>query len=535
MKRTIFLLFCLVIAFGVNPARARPIENPVKIESGLISGFSYGEKKDLLIFKGVPYAAPPVGALRWRPPRPVKPWDGVKITRKPCAWCPQPKSIAFARKTGPQSEDCLYLNIWTMAKDTEEKRPVMVWIHGGGSTTGSGGTLFYSGGRLARRGVVVVTINYRLGPIGYLAHPLLSGESEKGVSGNYGFLDQIAALKWVQRNITAFGGDPGNVTIFGESAGASAVSRLMVSPLAKGLFHRAIAQSGGPFGRNSYLRKKKYNRESAEAIGQKVARMLGCDQAGDVLAAMRAKSAAEIIKTVKPAQGLFGKGFKFGPIVDGWAIPDDPGRVFIESRMANVPLMVGSNADEGTIFLKQLPVKSVKTYKKLIRAVGKEHASDLLRLFPVEKEEDVLPALNKLITVSIFVSAARAMARAEAKVNSNVYLYHFTRVPPIERIKPLGAFHSVEIFYAFGNLGPRLRKSDTDRKLSETMMAYWTNFAKTGNPNGQGLPRWPAYNPEKDQYIELGSEIKARQGLYKEACDIFEGFLKRKIKENHPE
>ncbi|MBW2051458.1 MAG: carboxylesterase family protein [Deltaproteobacteria bacterium] len=295
------LSLCLIFLFGVNLANARPIKDPVKIESGLISGFTYGDKNELRIFKGVPYAAPPVGELRWKPPQPPAYWEGVKNTKKPCAWCPQPESIVFARRTGPQSEDCLYLNIWSTAKDTEEKRPVMVWIHGGGSTTGFGGSLFYSGGKLARRGVVVVTINYRLGPLGYLAHPLLSEESEKGVSGNYGFLDQIAALKWVKKNITAFGGDPDNVTIFGESAGAVAVTRLMVSPLAKGLFHRAIAQSGGAFGRNRHLRERKYNMESAEASGERVARMLGCDQADDPLAAMRAKSAEEIIEATNQA------------------------------------------------------------------------------------------------------------------------------------------------------------------------------------------------------------------------------------------
>ncbi|MBW2086440.1 MAG: carboxylesterase family protein, partial [Deltaproteobacteria bacterium] len=517
-----------------SSAAARPLEDPLRIESGLISGFRAGEKKDLLVFKGVPYAAPPVGELRWKPPQPPVTWGGVKITRKPCAWCPQPASVAFARRTGLQSEDCLYLNVWTMAKDTDEKRPVMVWIHGGGSTTGSGGALFYSGGRLARLGVVVVTINYRLGPLGYLAHPLLSHESDKGVSGNYGFLDQIAALKWVQRNISAFGGDPDNVTIFGESAGAVAVTRLMISPLARGLFHRAIAQSGGPFGRNRHLRERKYNMKSGEATGEKVAQLLGCDQADDVLAAMRAKSAEKIIEDAKPAQGLFGRGIKFGPIVDGWALPDDPGFLFLEGRMANVPFMVGSNADEGTIFLKQITIKTPEAYKNMVKIVGRKYASKLLKLFPVNTEEDVKPALNKLIGVSAFVSNARTMARAASERQPRVYLYHFTRVPPMGSLKHLGAFHAAEIFYAFGNIGPVIRQSDPDRNLSDKMMAFWTNFAKTGDPNGEGLPHWPAYETDKDQHLELGAEIKVGEGLYREACDIFEELLRLRVKENRP-
>ncbi|MBW2091704.1 MAG: carboxylesterase family protein, partial [Deltaproteobacteria bacterium] len=351
----------------------------------------------------------------------------------------------------------------------------------------------------------------------------------------YGLLDQIAALKWVQKNITAFGADPDNVTIFGESAGAVAVTKLMVSPLAKGLFHRAIAQSGGPFGHNRYLRERKYGIDPAEAVGERVAGMLGCDKAEDVLAAMRAKTAEEIIKITNPAQGLFGKGIKFGPIVDGWALPDDPGFLFIRGRMADIPFMAGSNADEGTIFLKQLPIKSVKAYKNMVRIVGKDRAADLLRLFPAETDEDVKPALNKLVSVSIFVSGARTMARAAVSKQPKVYLYHFTRVPPIERIKHLGAFHAAEIFYAFGNLGPALNKSETDRNLSEKMMAYWTNFARAGDPNGEGLPLWPAYETAKDQHLELGAEIKIGQGLYREACDIFEIRLKKRIKDNHPE
>ncbi|MBW2051459.1 MAG: carboxylesterase family protein [Deltaproteobacteria bacterium] len=237
----------------------------------------------------------------------------------------------------------------------------------------------------------------------------------------------------------------------------------------------------------------------------------------------------------KPAQGLFGKGIKFGPIVDGWAVPDDPGLIFLESRMADVPFMLGSNADEGTIFFKQVSVKSVEAYNRVLKIFGRDHAPELMKFFPVKTEAEIKPTLNKLVGVSIFVSAARSMARAAVKKNPKVYLYHFTRVPPIERLKPLGAFHAAEIFYVFGNLGPIIERNDTDRSLSEKMTAYWTNFAKTGDPNGEGLPLWPAYETDKDQHLELGAEIKTGQGLYKEECDVFEKLLIRRIKESHPE
>jgi para-nitrobenzyl esterase len=534
-KKHIFILSLsltvITVIFSVS-VEAKSIEDPVKIESGLISGFTWGDKEKVLIYKGIPYAKPPVGEFRWKPPQPAESWEGVLETKEPCAWCPQPKSLAFARQTGPQSEDCLYLNVWTTAKDTDEKRPVMVWIHGGGSTTGSGGTLIYSGAQLAYLGVVVVTINYRLGPLGFMAHPLLSKESEHGVSGNYGFLDQIAALQWVKRNIQAFGGDPEKVTIFGESAGAAAVTRLMASPLGRGLFHRVISESGGPFGRNRRLREDIPTLESAEKIGLRIADELGCSQSDDVLKALRAQTPEELIRVSKPVQGLFGEGTKFGPIVDGWALPEDPGLVWVQGKMADVPFMVGANADEGTIFMGNLPINDVKGYEAGVKLVSPERAEDLLKLFPVKNDEEVKPALNKLIAVSAFIAPARTMARLASKKNEKVFLYHFTRVAPLPAVQKLGAFHAAEIFYAFGNLGPVLGKEEIDRDLSEKMKHYWTNFAKTGDPNGHGLPDWPSYQTEKDQHLELGAEIKVSSGLYREACDFFEERLYQTVKNN---
>jgi len=514
----------------ISIALAAPVKDVITIESGVISGFTAEGENSLHVYKGIPYAVPPVGKLRWKPPKPPMSWDSVRSATEPGPWCPQPESIIFSGYSGLQEEDCLYLNIWTPAKDTEEKRPVMLWIHGGDSTIGSGSVAAFDGRRLAGMGIVVVTINYRLGPLGYLAHPLLSKESEKGVSGNYGFLDQIASLKWVKRNIAAFGGNPDNVTIFGGSAGALAVTRLMVSPLADGLFHRAIAQSGGSFGLNIRLREKLYGLESAEEIGESVSELLGVSYDRDVLAAMRTKSPDEIMKAAKPSQGLYGSGIRFGPIVDGWSIPADPGILFLEGKIMNVPFLTGANADEGSIFLGQSPIKDPNGYKYIIQLYGREHASDLLRLFPAKSAKEIKSALNKYISVSSFIAPARGMVRAVQKHQPNTYLYHFTRVSPIKDFKQFGAFHGSEIIYAFGNLGSLLGNVVTDRNLSDKMVAYWTNFAKTGNPNGEGLPKWPAYQTATDQHLELGAKIKIGSGLYREACDIFEDLMQTAIK-----
>jgi para-nitrobenzyl esterase len=479
-----------------------------------------GEQGDIRAYKGVPFAAPPVGELRWKPPQPIQPWAGIRACTKIGAFCPQPKQIAFTHEDGQQSEDCLYLNVWTPAKDEHAKLPVMFWIHGGGYTTGSGGLKAYDGEILSRCGVVVVTINYRLGPFGFFAHPLLTKESEHGSSGNYGMLDQIFALQWVQKNIMAFGGDPNCVMIFGESAGSASVSRLMVTPLAKGLFHRALGQSGGPIGQNRLLKESKGRTESAEAMGERLSKALSCETAPDALAALRGKTPEEILKAADPAQGLFGKGMKFGPVVDGWVLPDDPGRMWEQGKQHPVPFLTGSNADEGTIFLRQLPIKRVLGYRLILRTMYGTHADELFKLFPAEKDEDVPEALNKLTTVSAFAYAAREMVRSMEKIKQPSGLYRFSRVPETAKGRSLGAFHGLEIAYTFGNVRPEFVLDETDRKLSETMRAYWVNFAKTGNPNGEGLPDWPIYCAEKDQYLELGDTVEAKVGLYREACDL---------------
>lgn len=483
----------------------------VRIESGQVSGVTLGEQEDVHVYKGIPFAAPPVGELRWRPPQPVKPWKGIRDCTKFGPACPQPKVFIISNDITQLGEDCLNLNVWAPATRSGKSWPVMVWIHGGGYVLGANYQGWFNGESLARKGVVLVTINYRLGPLGFLAHPLLSRESPQGVSGNYGLLDQIAALEWVKRNIAAFGGDPKCVTIFGESAGAGSVCHLLVSPLAQALFHRAIAESGGARGPTRHLREKWYGKEPMEAVGAYVAKNLGCDRAENALAALRAKSPSEILKAASSAKGHFGDETS-APIVDGWVLPDEPGILFEDGKAADVPMLVGSNADEAGGIVGDLAV----------RLHYREYAGAVLKLFPGK-------AGQRAGTVAIFTSVARADARAMSRHKSKAHLYQFTRVAPPWRF--LGAFHASEIPYVFGNLDAKLKFEPRDRELSQNMMAYWVQFAKTGDPNAPGLPNWPAYDAATDMHLELGDTVRVGKELDKAACDGIDQIRADRMKE----
>jgi para-nitrobenzyl esterase len=519
----------LAVLTSIGARGGAHFEGPIRTDSGLISGLTVGENKDVHVYKGIPFAAPPVGDLRWKAPQRVKPWEGIRACTEFGHWSPQPRSLlGFA--SGNQSEDCLYLNVWTPAKSASGKLPVMVWIHGGGFTTGSGALQAYDGEALARHGAVVVTINYRLGPFGFFAHPLLSKESPQGVSGNYGFLDQIAALEWVQRNIAAFGGNPKCVTIFGESAGSASVCRLMISPLTRGLFQRAIAESGGAHGRNRHLREQSGLMESMEKVGEQIAQKLGCDKAEDPLAALRAKTADDLLRASEPAQGLYDSGTRFGPVVDGWAIPDDPGDMFDAGLQHDVPLMIGSNGDEGTLFLVQMPVQRVAGYRLMVSTLFGQYAEEALRLFPCASDDQLRAALTRFTTVTAFAAPARALAKDMTKKKSPAFLYQFTHVSPALKARGMGATHAAEIPYVFGTLRAGLAYDAKDQGLSRVMQACWVQFAKTGKPNGAGLPKWPAYNAKSDAHLEFGDQIKVGHGLYKEACDLLEKVLATRTK-----
>jgi len=488
-----------------------PAPGPVVVlDTGPIQGLVVDPAANLHAFKGIPFAAPPVGTLRWRAPQPVTPWKDTRLCVEFGPACPQPKLPAGIPLQSPavQSEDCLHLNVWTAA-GLEEKRPVMVWIHGGGCTIGSASLSHYDGANLARAGVVLVTINYRLGPLGFFAHPALRAESPRQAAGNYGLLDQLAALAWVRRNIAAFGGDPQNVTIFGESAGGLCCSTLLVSPLAKGLFHRAIFESGVAIGVRARLAE-------VEKQGVDLAKVLNAPD----LAALRAKTPEELIAAAHPRVGFLGKGTPYGPTVDGYVLPDLPMKILLQSEQQHVPILLGTNADEGSLFASQMPVRKALGYNRMVRWLFPEDAEDILRLFPVPTGADPRPTLFRLVTVSAFVQPARELARLHSRTGAPAFLYHFTRVAPGARISGMGATHGIEIAYIFGTYRQGFGDT-TDDRLAGAMRRAWVQFAVTGNPNGEGLTLWPAYTEETDAHLEFGDTIRAGRNLMQKECDIF--------------
>jgi para-nitrobenzyl esterase len=527
-----FLLISLVllstIAVSCAPSSVA-LKDPIKIDTGLLSGTTVG---NIHIYKGIPFAAPPVGDLRWKPPQPAASWQGVKDCTK---FSPAPigyYSTAFPAFSTPPSEDCLYLNVWTSAKMTGDKLPVMVWIYGGYYRFGEGSEPLYDGEKLAQHGVVVVNFNYRLGPIGWLAHPLLSKEDPHNSSGNYGLLDQIAALQWVQRNIAAFGGDPNRVTIFGESAGGTSVICQMVSPLSKGLFQRAIAESAYESSAWSDLREDKYGVPAREKVGLQLAKDLGCDTAADPIACMRTKSAQEIMDKGAPPASITTTGYNYEPCVDGWVLPDIPLNMFQAGKQHNVPLLIGSNADEWALFhLMYKP--TMETYTTFLNYNFGDKAQQVMNLYPATNDAEAAKADLPVLTLYTFTCPAKAYAGAMSAVKSPVYFYQFTRVPP--GAKMMGAFHMLEINYVFGTFRPFASPlkadayfNDIDRALSETIMSYWTTFAANGDPNKAGLTQWPVYDATSGQYMDFGDTIQVKSGLFNDVCDLMMGAYKAK-------
>ena len=486
---------------------AGALGKPVQLDTGLVQG-EVVEGTTVQVFRGIPYAAPPVGDLRWRDPVAVASWEGVRSATEFGNVCHQ--GPALAAMTGEplptRSEDCLYLNVWTGAVGAETKQPVMVWIHGGGLTLGWGHQRGYDGTNLARQGVVLVSINYRLGALGFLAHPLLNQEA--GVSGNYGLKDQIAALEWVRRNIEAFGGDPGNVTIFGESAGGTSVHALIASPRSKGLVHRGIAQSPWVTGSNyALLHDALPTVGSATENGRQ---WIETHFGGiDSLAKLRALGAEDLFAAQEA-------GYAVAVTVDGDFMPDHAVNVYARGDQLDVPVIAGTNTDEGTIFQGMLPFNTPEDYSAAMQDQFGDHASTILDLYPATDARSLFAAKNQLITDTWFVQNTRNMLAGMAKVSSNAWQYHFSRRAP--QAPMLGAFHGMEIAYAFGNLDADA--SAEDQALSDAMTRYWVQFAKTGNPNVEGLPAWPAYEPETDRHLELGDEIKAGTGYRNEAVNV---------------
>ena len=481
----------------------------VKTTGGLVQGTTIGAT-GIRAFKGIPYAAPPVGDLRWQPPRPVVPWQGVRDATKFGAACLQGKifgDISFDNI----SEDCLTLNIWTPARTAAERLPVMVWIHGGGFQAGAGGENRHDGEAFARKGVVLVTINYRLGIFGFFAHPALTRESGRQASGNYGMFDQIAALRWVQSNIAAFGGHPRNVTIFGESAGSFAVSALMASPLARGLFQKAIGESGAFFTSGAGTLATP-SLAASEQQGIKFGASIGASS----LAELRAKSGDELLKAAMKAQPWF------APNIDGFFLAEDVRAIYALGRQAQVPLLAGWNADEirASVTLRKDKPTPESFAAELKRRFG-DQADAFLKAYPAANDGEALESAAALASDSFIGYATWKWIEMQLQTGkARVYRYLFDRKIPVEpgqkvngvaaTSQDIGARHAGEIEYVFGALElslPKVPWEPADRTLSDAMTTYWSNFAKTGDPNGAGLPKWPAYDAATRRVQHLGVTI----------------------------
>jgi para-nitrobenzyl esterase len=491
----------VLAAFAILPLAAA---DPVHIDTGTISGAD-GDEAGVRVYKGIPFAAPPVGDLRWKSPKPAAKWDGVRAADKFSPVCMQGRG-GQANTNREMSEDCLYLNVYTAAATAKERRPVMVWIHGGALTAGSGSG--YNGEELAKKGVVVVTVNYRLGAFGFFAHPELTKESDRNASGNYGLMDQLAALEWVQRNVAAFGGDVKRVTIFGESAGSWSTNMLMATPLAKGLFQRVIGESGAEFAHVQKL-------ADAEQKGVKFAQSMGADS----IAALRAKSAAEI-----QAKGGYG-----GPDVDGYVLPEDVHTIFAKGKQNDVPLLIGSNSDEGTMFTPAT-VKADDFRARNERRFG-DAAGEFFKIYPASNDAEAHDQSAAAMRDQTFGWEMRTWARMQTKTGkSKTYLYFFSHVPPGQH--PAGAYHSSEIAYVFdypnGQYNPRkIEWQEVDKKLADEMSSYWVNFATTGDPNGKGMLKWPAYHAKDDLLMGFGDEVKVMAIPHKPALDFLDTYFER--------
>jgi para-nitrobenzyl esterase len=508
---------------------AVPVYAQVKTDAGPVEGTKNAD--GVRVFLGIPYAAPPVGALRWEAPQRVAPWTEVRQATAFGARCMQGPIYTDMVFRDQLSEDCLYLNVWAPA--SADKLPVMVWIYGGGFQGGSASEPRQDGSRLATKGVVVVSMNYRLGVFGFLAHPELTKESANHASGNYGLLDQIAALQWVRRNIAAFGGDPDNVTIFGESAGSFSVSALMASPLTKGLFHKAIGESGaymaGPTGPLAPKRLA-----ASEAKGLTFAQSLGADS----LAALRAKSAEDVLKAALTG----GPGNWFSPTIDGFVLPDDPYAIFTAGKQQHVPLLAGWNLGEGRAGVTLAKDKmTAQHFVEQTRERHKESADAILKAYPATNDEEAVESAAALAgDLFIGYGAWKWLDVHLATGGSPVYRYSFDRDRPIApdtkvngitaTSRDIGARHAGEIEYVFGALAADSKAAwdPVDTTISDQMMSYWTNFARSGNPNGPGLPDWPAYRASDGyQVMHIGPQSHAAPDMTRPRYLVLDEMAKR--------
>jgi para-nitrobenzyl esterase len=502
MKYRLLLIFIGIISAIFNLSGQLSI---IKTENGLVSGYKNGE---ISIFQGIPFAQPPLGELRWKAPQPVKNWTGVLKCEKFSASPMQNKPVPFMMWTEefitpPEnlSEDCLYLNIWTPAKSAKEKLAVFVWIYGGGFSSGSAACAVYDGEEMSKKGIIFVSINYRVGVLGFLAHPELSSESENKVSGNWGLLDQIAALRWIQKNIEAFGGDPQKVTIAGQSAGSMSVCALVASPLAKGLFRGAIAQSGGIL--SSFMNLSFSDAEkSGTAFMEK----------------MKTSNIEELRK--KTAEELITAGGNFRPVNDGYIIPVDVFAAFKAGQFNDVTMMAGWVIGDGSLMGNQ--TMTPEQYKQQAITKYGDKAEEYLKLFPGKTDEEVAASLKESGLMQFAAMPAHLWAGFS---KSKAYIYQFSHVPVDKPDFPnYGAFHTSEVPFALHTLRMWKRPwRDVDFAVEKTMDAYWVNFVKNGNPNGEGVPEWKVYDKSSGNIMEIGDKPELKPGLYKGEFEFLEG------------
>ena len=508
MKKN-FLLAAVLCLFTAGLGLAQQ-PAPVMVEQGLLQGTN---EDGLTVYRGIPFAAPPVGDLRWHAPLPAAGWSGVRQADK---FGPSP--IQGTRTGADMSEDCLYLNVWTPAKSSPrgiapdgplthagkdiprgegDKIPVLVWIYGGGFIAGTTSDRSYSGEKLAKKGVVFVSINYRVGPLGFLTHPELSAESPNHVSGNYGLLDQIAGLQWVKKNIAVFGGDPDKVTIFGESAGGVSVSMLCASPLAKGLFEGAISESGGSFGPP----------RPATLPGENLKRLADAERDGEAYAKSAGVSTIAELRKIAPDKLPAVRGIGSGPtwpIIDGRVIPDDQYKLYSAGKYNDTPILVGYNSDEGASFS---PPRTPENYITNVEARYGPFADKLLQAYP-SGSIIVTKTMRDLTRDTMFGWATWTWARLAARNGkSKVFYYYFDQHPEYPADSPragYGSAHGSEVAYVFGHLNPRSPQTrQADLEISDAMSTYWVNFARHGDPNGEGVPAWPAFSARNPQVMHF--------------------------------
>lgn len=520
MKRTIRLALFLIVATPLAAYASNPLV--VKTQAGAVRG-AYTTDHQVRAFKGIPFAAPPVGDLRWQPPQPAEPWTGVRDATEFGPRCMQAHIYSDMRFRDPgPSEDCLNLNVWTPANAKPGSLPVMVWIFGGGYMAGGTSEPRQDGQFLAHRNVVVVSMNYRLGIFGFFALPGLTAESPHHASGNYGLMDQNAALEWVQKNIANFGGDPHNITIFGESAGSESVSDLMASPVAEGHFQKAIGESGSEFPK--YITALKSLPVVEERDAQFAQAVFGTTK----LAALRAIPANELLNKTQAAE--VGTHIEFRPVIDGWFLPASLPKIYAAGKQAHIPLLAGWNADEARaeVTFAKTPV-TAQSFKEQAHAQFGPYADEFLKLYPANSNAQTLRSAGDFAGAHFLDFVTWWWINAQVRTSdAPVYHYRFDLAPPADKFHPagLGAFHSDDIEYVFGTLDSRLDATirPEDYKLSNQIGEYWTNFARTGNPNGEGLPNWPTYDPADDwQTMHLDRTSEARPATHR---DRYEFLLK---------